>query len=135
MTLHEYQNRRQALLAKMAPGSAAIIFAAPEATRNADSEYPFRQSSDFWYLTGFNEPEAVLILVKSDENHNHSVLFNRVRDLTAEIWFGRRLGQEAAPAKLGVDKALAFDDINDHFTPSAERPRRGVPRTGLLRLR
>src|SRR5476649_2808297 len=115
MTLHEYQNRRQALLAKMAPGSAAIIFAAPEATRNADSEYPFRQSSDFWYLTGFNEPEAVLILVKSDENHNHSVLFNRVRDLTAEIWFGRRLGQEAAPAKLGVDKALAFDDINDHL--------------------
>jgi Xaa-Pro aminopeptidase len=115
MTLHEYQNRRQALLAKMAPGSAAIIFAAPEATRNADSEYPFRQSSDFWSLTGFNEPEAVLILVKSDENHNHSVLFNRVRDLTAEIWFGRRLGQEAAPAKLGVDKALAFDDINDHL--------------------
>src|SRR5471032_3322441 len=115
MTLHEYQNRRQALLAKMAPGSAAIIFAAPEATRNADSEYPFRQSSDFWYLTGFNAPEAVLILVKSDENHNHSVLFNRVRDLTAEIWFGRRLGQEAAPAKLGVDKALAFDDINDHL--------------------
>ncbi|MGC6388764.1 Xaa-Pro aminopeptidase [Ewingella sp. S1.OA.A_B6] len=115
MTLHEYQNRRQALLAKMAPGSAAIIFAALEATRNADSEYPFRQSSDFWYLTGFNEPEAVLILVKSDENHNHSVLFNRVRDLTAEIWFGRRLGQDAAPVKLGVDKALPFDDINDHL--------------------
>lgn len=115
MTLHEYQNRRQALLAKMAPGSAAIIFAAPEATRNADSEYPYRQSSDFWYLTGFNEPEAVLILVKSDENHNHSVLFNRVRDLTAEIWFGRRLGQDAAPAKLGIDKALPFDDINDQL--------------------
>ncbi len=115
MTLHEYQNRRQALLAKMAPGSAAIIFAAPEATRNADSEYPYRQSSDFWYLTGFNEPEAVLILVKSDENHNHSVLFNRVRDLTAEIWFGRRLGQDAAPVKLGIDKALPFDDINDQL--------------------
>jgi len=112
MIQQEYQNRRQALLAKMAPGSAAIIFAAPEATRNADSHYPFRQSSDFWYLTGFNEPEAALILVKSDENHNHSVLFNRVRDLTAEIWFGRRLGQEAAPAKLGIDRALPFDDIN-----------------------
>lgn len=97
MTQQEYQNRRQALLAKMAPGSAAIIFAAPEATRSADSEYPYRQNSDFSYLTGFNEPEAVLILVKSDETHNHSVLFNRVRDLTAEIWFGRRLGQEAAP--------------------------------------
>jgi len=46
MIQQEYQNRRQALLAKMAPGSAAIIFAAPEATRNADSHYPFRQSSD-----------------------------------------------------------------------------------------
>jgi len=106
MTQQEFENRRQALLAKMAPGSAAIIFAAPEALRSADSDYPFRQNSDFWYLTGFNEPEAALVLVKSDENHNHSVLFNRVRDLTAEIWFGRRLGQDAAPAKLGIDRAL-----------------------------
>ncbi len=47
--------------------------------------------------------------------HNHSVLFNRVRDLTAEIWFGRRLGQEAAPAKLGVDRALAFSEINQQL--------------------
>lgn len=61
--------------------------------RSADSEYPYRQNSDFWYFTGFNEPEALLVLIKSDETHNHSVLFNRVRDLTAEIWFGRRLGQ------------------------------------------
>ncbi len=112
LTQQEFHNRRQALLAKMAPASAAVIFAAPEATRSADSEYPYRQNSDFWYLTGFNEPETALILVKSDETHNHSVLFNRVRDLTAEIWFGRRLGQEAAPAKLGVDRALAFDEIN-----------------------
>ncbi|NYY75355.1 hypothetical protein DMI60_19075 [Escherichia coli] len=68
-------------------------FAAPEVTRSADSEYPYRQNSDFWYFTGFNEPEAVLVLIKSDDTHNHSVLFNRVRDLTAEIWFGRRLGR------------------------------------------
>lgn len=115
MTQQEFHKRRQALLAQMAPASAAVIFAAPEATRSADSEYPYRQNSDFWYLTGFNEPEAVLILVKSDETHNHSVLFNRVRDLTAEIWFGRRLGQGAAPAKLGVDRALAFDEISDQL--------------------
>jgi Xaa-Pro aminopeptidase len=115
MTQQEFHKRRQALLAQMAPASAAVIFAAPEATRSADSEYPYRQNSDFWYLTGFNEPEAVLILVKSDETHNHSVLFNRVCDLTAEIWFGRRLGQDAAPAKLGVDRALAFDEINDQL--------------------
>lgn len=111
----EYSRRRQQLLAKMAPASAAIFFAAPEAARSADSDYPYRQNSDFWYFTGFNEPEAVLLLVKSDERHHHSVLFNRVRDLTAEIWFGRRLGQEAAPAKLNVDRALPFSDVGDQL--------------------
>ena len=115
MNQQEYLRRRQALLAKMQPGSAALIFAAPEATRSNDSEYPYRQSSDFWYFTGFNEPEAVLVLIKSDDTHNHSVLFNRVRDLTAEIWFGRRLGQEAAPEKLGVERALAFSEINEQL--------------------
>ncbi|KAA8999404.1 Xaa-Pro aminopeptidase [Affinibrenneria salicis] len=112
MNQQEYLRRRAALLKKMAPGSAAIIFAAPESTRSADSEYPYRQNSDFWYFTGFNEPEAALLLIKSDETHHHSVLFNRVRDLTAEIWFGRRLGQQAAPEKLGVDRALPFDEID-----------------------
>ncbi|ASV56766.1 Xaa-Pro aminopeptidase [Lelliottia jeotgali] len=115
MTQQEYLRRRQALLANMQPGSAALIFAAPEATRSNDSEYPYRQSSDFWYFTGFNEPEAVLVLIKSDDTHNHSVLFNRVRDLTAEIWFGRRLGQDAAPEKLGVERALAFSEINEQL--------------------
>lgn len=115
MTQQEFDRRRQALLAQMQPGSAALIFAAPEAIRSADTEYPYRQNSDFWYFTGFNEPEAVLVLVKSDETHNHSVLFNRVRDLTAEIRFGRRLGQEAAPQALGVDRALAFSEINQQL--------------------
>lgn len=115
MTQQEFLRRRQALLSKMAPASAALIFAAPEATRSNDSEYPYRQNSDFWYFTGFNEPEAVLVLIKSDETHNHSVLFNRVRDLTAEIWFGRRLGQDAAPEKLAVDRALPYDDIGEQL--------------------
>lgn len=115
MTQQEFLRRRQALLAQMQPGSAALIFAAPEVTRSADSEYPYRQNSDFWYFTGFNEPEALLVLIKSNDTHNHSVLFNRVRDLTAEIWFGRRLGQDAAPEKLGVDRALAFSEINQQL--------------------
>ncbi len=85
MTQQEFLSRRQTLLAQMQPGSAALIFAAPEAVRSADSEYPYRQNSDFWYFTGFNEPEALLVLIKSDETHNHSVLFNRVRDLTADV--------------------------------------------------
>lgn len=115
MTQQEFLRRRQTLLAKMAPGSATLIFAAPEAPRSADSEYPYRQNSDFWYFTGFNEPEAVLVLIKSAENHSHSVLFNRVRDKSAEIWFGRRLGQEAAPEKLAVDRALPFSEIGQHL--------------------
>ncbi len=115
ITQENYQRRRQALLSQMVPGSAALIFAAPEVTRSRDTEYLFRQNSDFWYFTGFNEPEALLVLIKSDENHNHSVLFNRVRDLNAEIWFGRRLGQDAAPQQLGVDKALPWDDIGEQL--------------------
>ena len=115
ISLETFQQRRQALLAKMAPGSAALIFAAPEVTRSHDTEYPFRQNSDFWYFTGFNEPQALLVLIKSDETHNHSVLFNRVRDLTAEVWFGRRLGQDAAPTKLAVDRALPWDDIGEQL--------------------
>lgn len=115
MTQQEFLRRRQALLAKMAPASAAIIFAAQEATRSNDSEYPYRQNSDFWYFTGFNEPESALLLIKSADNHSHSVLFNRVRDLTAEIWFGRRLGQEAAPETLAIDRALPWSDINEQL--------------------
>ncbi|WP_034944626.1 Xaa-Pro aminopeptidase [Erwinia oleae] len=115
MTQQEFVQRRQALLAKMAPASAAVIFAAPEATRSNDSEYPYRQNSDFWYFTGFNEPEAALLLIKSDDSHNHSVLFNRVRDPAAETWFGRRLGQDAAPKKLSVDRALPWDDIAEQL--------------------
>ncbi len=109
ISLETFQQRRQALLAKMVPGSAALIFAAPEVTRSNDSEYPFRQNSDFWYFTGFNEPEALLVLIKSDENHNHSVLFNRVRDLTAEIWFGRRLGRGGGTGKTGCGSRTALE--------------------------
>lgn len=115
ITLEQFRQRRQALITQMAPGSAALIFAAPEVTRSNDTEYSYRQNSNFWYFTGFNEPQALLVLIKSDEHHNHSVLFNRIRDLTAEVWSGRRLGQEAAPAKLGVDRALPWDDIGEQL--------------------
>lgn len=115
MIQQEFLRRRQALVAQMVPASAALFFAAPEAIRNADSEYPYRQNSDFWYLTGFNEPEALLVVIKSAQHHSHCVLFNRARDLTAEIWCGRRLGQEAAPSTLGVDRALSWQALNEQL--------------------
>ncbi|WP_241609175.1 Xaa-Pro aminopeptidase [Rosenbergiella australiborealis] len=110
-----YSKRRQALLKQMQPGSAALIFAAPEVTRSRDTEYLFRQHSDFWYFTGFNEPEALLILIKSDDQHNHSILFNRYRDPHAEVWFGRRLGQDAAIEKLGIDRALPWGELDQQL--------------------
>ena len=126
MTQQEYLRRRQALLATMQPGSAALIFAAPEATRSNDSEYPYRQSSDFWYFTGFNEPESVLVLIKSHDTHNHSVLFNRVRDLTAEIWSGPagragKAGRRSRPGDQRTQRAAI---------PVAQGPGYGLPRAG-----
>lgn len=110
ITLQEFKRRRSTLLEKMVPESAALFFAAPERQRNADCEYPYRQDSDFWYLTGFNEPEALLLLIKKG-NKSFTVLFNRVRDPNMEIWFGRRLGQEQAGMKLGVDRALPYPEL------------------------
>lgn len=115
MTLNELQRRRQQLFDNMVNGSATIIFSALDITRSADSTYPFRQNSDFWYLTEFNEPNAALVLLKTAEGKQETILFNRPRDITAEIWNGRRLGQEAAPAKLGVDKAFSYDEITDQL--------------------
>lgn len=113
--LPSFLQRRQALLDKMVPESAALIFAAPEVIRSADSEYPYRQNSNFWYFTGFKEPRALLVLIKEGEHHCQSVLFNRVRDKKAEIWSGRRLGQLAATDKLGVDRALSWDDLEQQL--------------------
>ncbi|AFP84920.1 Xaa-Pro aminopeptidase [secondary endosymbiont of Ctenarytaina eucalypti] len=112
MKLQEYLFRRQTLLAKMKPDSAALIFAAPATKRSADSEYPYRQHSDFWYFTGFNEPQALLILLKSGHLNHHSILFHRSRNNADEIWTGKRLGQEALLEHLGVARALPWHDIS-----------------------
>ncbi len=110
MILQEYSQRRSALLARMLPASAAIFFAAPQVERNADSCYPYRQNSNFSWLTGFNEPQCVLLLIKQDDSQR-CILFNQAKDASAEIWSGRRLGQASAPQTLGVDEALPIDDL------------------------
>lgn len=106
----EFAERRAKLLDKMQDNSVLLVFSEIEKRRNNDCHYPFRQDSYFWYLTGFNEPSAVLALVKSAEQ-SQQILFLRQSDPIGEIWNGRRLGVENAPTTLGVDKAYAIDDI------------------------
>lgn len=115
MALDTFLKRRQVLLSQMLPGSAALIFAALPSIRSADTEYPFRQHSDFWYFTEFNETDALLVLIRHKDGRDENVLFNRIRDKQAEIWSGSRLGQEEAPQKLGLDRAIPWDDVEDEL--------------------
>lgn len=115
----EFAARRSKLFAQMADNSAAIIFSAREQIRNNDCTYPFRQDSYFWYLTGFNEPDAALLLVKKNQQ-NLTALFLRPNDPLLETWNGRRLGVENAPNALMSDQAYAIDELTSHFTEMTE---------------
>lgn len=95
---------------RMAPKSVAIIPGAREATRSNDTHYRFRQDSDFFYLTGFEEPEAIAV-VKPSETDKY-VLFVRPRDPEREIWDGRRAGVEGAVSEFGADAAFPIADFN-----------------------
>lgn len=101
-----FSGRRKALFELLKDNSAAIVFAAREQTRSNDTEYHFRQNSYFHYLTGFNEPDAVLLLIKK-QGETQTVLFNRDKDELMEIWHGRRLGQAAALKAFEIDSALS----------------------------
>ncbi|MDO3381330.1 Xaa-Pro aminopeptidase [Gilvimarinus algae] len=112
ITKAEFARRRKALMDVMEPDSIAIVPSAPERTRSRDTEYPYRQDSDFYYLTGFAEPEAVLALIPGRE-HGECVIFCRDRDPEREIWDGYRAGPEGACADYGADDAFPVDDIDD----------------------
>lgn len=92
----------------------ALFPASQETIRNNDCEYPFRQNSDFHYLTGFGEPDALLMLIKSEQSQR-AILFNRQKDKSAEIWHGYRLGQAEAVNKLLVDEAYVIDEFEQHL--------------------
>jgi Xaa-Pro aminopeptidase len=108
----EYTRRRKALMEQMEPNSIAILAAAPVYIRNRDVEHIYRQDSDFQYLTGFPEPEAVLALIPGRE-HGEYVLFCRERDAERELWDGLRAGQEGAMRQYGADDAFPINDIDD----------------------
>jgi Xaa-Pro aminopeptidase len=107
--LVEFQQRRSKLLSAMGEG-IAIIPTAPEAIRNRDSHYPYRFDSYFYYLTGFKEPESVLVLVAGDNPKN--ILFCRDKDMEREIWDGFRYGAEAAKAEFGFDEAYSINELD-----------------------
>jgi len=106
-----YQRRRAELARQMGHG-VAVIPTAPERTRNRDSHYPFRFDSAFHYLTGFPEPEAVLVLV-ADGKKSKSLLFCRDRDEEREIWDGFRYGPKKAAKAFGVDEAHSFGQLDE----------------------
>ena len=103
-----YAQRRAALARLIAPGSIAIIPTAPERQRNRDSDFLFRHDSYFYYLTGFTEPNAWLVLT----GNGHSTLFCQPKDLEREVWDGYRLGPDAAQETLGFDAAWSISDID-----------------------
>ena len=105
-----YHLRRQQLLKEIGQDGLLILPSAEEKVRNRDCEYAFRQSSDFYYLTGFNEPEAVLILVPG-RAEGEVILFCRRRDKVMEIWNGRRAGQQGAVEDFGMDQAFIIDEL------------------------
>lgn len=107
--IHEFLTRRQKLMQLMGEG-IAIIPTASEVIRNRDSHYPYRFDSYFYYLTGFKEPEAVVVLVGGEQAR--SILFCRDKDMEREIWDGFRYGAEAARETFGFDEAYSIHELD-----------------------
>lgn len=108
----EFARRRKQLMAMMEPNSIAIVPSAPERIRSRDTEYHYRQDSDLLYLSGFEEPQSVLVLIPG-RDHGEFVLFVRERNREREIWDGYRAGPEGACSEYEADDAFPIDDIDD----------------------
>jgi Xaa-Pro aminopeptidase len=108
MTHSIYAERRAKVAAQMGDAGIAVIPTAPEQVRNRDSDFPYRHDSYFYYLTGFTEPNAWLVITGDGK----STLFCAPKDLEREIWDGYRLGPDAAPAVLGVDAAHSVNELD-----------------------
>ena len=112
MNPSEFKRRRQQLMKMVGKGNIAILSSSSSQTRNRDVDYPFRQDSDFLYLSGFNEPEAVMVLVPG-RAHGEYILFCRENDPEQETWHGRRAGQQGAIENFAADDSFPIDDIDD----------------------
>lgn len=109
----EYAERRQRLIAQLPQNSIALIPSAKEILRNGfDNTFQFRQNSDFWYLTGYDEPDSILLLIPG-RAEGEVVLFNRPTDPKAEIWTGRRSGQIGACRDFGMNEAFLIETFDE----------------------
>ena len=105
--------RRARLCAAMIPGAVAIVPTAPEAPRNGDADYPYRHDSYFYYLSGFTEPDSVLVLVAAHgEQAARAILFCREKNLERESWDGFRHGPDGARSAFGFDEAFPIDELD-----------------------
>ncbi len=108
----EFSRRRAALLEQLQAGDIALLPAAPERVRSRDTHHAYRQDSDFFYLTGFTEPQALLVLAPGRED-GEVVLFCQPKDPQKELWEGVLLGPDEAVAALGVDQAFAIGEVDE----------------------
>ena len=115
-TVQTYARRRKQLMRSAGDDAILVLPAAPERIRSRDTHYPYRQDSDLLYLTGFPEPDAVLVLVPG-RSHGESILFCRERDAEREGWDGPRSGTEGAVEQFGMDDAYPIADL-DEILPS-----------------
>ena len=112
MNISEFAKRRRYLAEHMGAKAIAILPSATVKCRNRDVDYPFRQDSDFYYLTGFSEPDAVLVIIPGRE-HGESILFCRERDPDKEMWDGFIAGPDRVKELIGVDDAFPISDIDE----------------------
>lgn len=110
ITPEEFKQRRKALMRKMKKNTVAVLAAAPAVARNRDVEYPYRQDSDFHYLTGFDEPESVAVLAPGREQ-GRFILFCRPYDEAKAVWTGKHAGLEGAREQYGADEAFPFEKL------------------------
>lgn len=115
----EYRQRREQLMSKIGNGTA-IFRSAPMAVMHNDVEYNFRQDSDFFYLTGFNEPQAVAVLAPHHPEHKF-VLFVQPKDREKEVWSGYRCGTEAAKQEYGADEAYPITELHEKLPQYLEK--------------
>lgn len=111
LTPCEFSRRRRELIRQLAPHSLAILSAATHKIRSRDTEYHFRQDSDFYYLTGFEEPEAVMVLVPGREPADY-IMFCRPNDKEKELWEGKRAGLSGVKTDFGVEESYSIEEIN-----------------------